>query len=134
MKQDTDVRTGATYSEDLVPDASVLVCKRKDIKHEKRLFAARHKIPTVLASWLWDSLKAGKTQPVQNYLLDTKIPDNPTVKSEEVSSKERPKTLQPKNEGSRGNQSTLYPPGQGDCSTYGAPLNATHTQHEITSY
>ncbi|KAF2838106.1 hypothetical protein M501DRAFT_992978 [Patellaria atrata CBS 101060] len=58
---------GATYSEFLNFDVSVLVCNTKAPKREKLLYALEHNIHIVDAEWLWSSIGHYKVQPFEKF-------------------------------------------------------------------
>lgn len=62
--------TGATYDEYLTPTTSILVCNSKTPNKEKLNYAVERNIPAVSVEWLWDCLRTGEKQPLQDYLLN----------------------------------------------------------------
>ncbi|TVY58436.1 S-M checkpoint control protein rad4 [Lachnellula cervina] len=59
---------GATYSEDMTPQSSVLVNKSLlDLRKDKLDHALQWKIPIVGSNWLWDCIKAGTRLSMKNY-------------------------------------------------------------------
>ncbi|KAL3423806.1 S-M checkpoint control protein rad4 [Phlyctema vagabunda] len=61
---------GATYSEDMTPQASVLVANSMaGLRKDKMEHAIQWEIPIVIASWLWNSIDAGEKLPFRKYKL-----------------------------------------------------------------
>ena len=61
---------GAKYSEDLTPQSTVLVTKSVTaIRKDKFDHAREWGVPIVKSEWLWDSIKQGTPQSMQNYRI-----------------------------------------------------------------
>jgi len=61
---------GGKYSEDLTPQSTVLVTKSVTaIRKDKFDHAQEWGVPIVKAEWLWDSIKKGTPQSMQNYRI-----------------------------------------------------------------
>lgn len=59
---------GATYSEDMTPNSTVLVTKSlQAIRKDKFDHAQEWKVPIVTADWLWDSISAGERLSFSKY-------------------------------------------------------------------
>jgi len=59
---------GATYSEDMTPNSTVLVTKSMTaVRKDKFDHAQEWRVPIVTADWLWDSISAGKRLPFSKY-------------------------------------------------------------------
>ncbi|KAI0999518.1 hypothetical protein K3495_g8679 [Podosphaera aphanis] len=60
---------GATYSDFMTPNATLLLTKSLDaVRKDKLNFAREWNIPIVSAKWLWDSIEAGSYLPTTHYL------------------------------------------------------------------
>lgn len=60
---------GAIYDEYLTPNAAALVCNGSLPTREKTRHALEWSIPVVKAEWLWDSIRLGRKQPFDRYLI-----------------------------------------------------------------
>ena len=60
---------GAAYDEYLTPNAAALVCNGCLPTREKIRHALEWNIPVVKAEWLWDSIRLGRRQPFDCYLI-----------------------------------------------------------------
>ncbi|CZT41048.1 related to S-M checkpoint control protein Rad4p [Rhynchosporium secalis] len=59
---------GATYSEDFMPNSSVLVTKyMAGLRKDKYDHAQEWKVPILNADWIWDSISAGTKLPTSKY-------------------------------------------------------------------
>ncbi|RDW94655.1 hypothetical protein BP5796_00418 [Coleophoma crateriformis] len=90
---------GATYSEHMTPQSSVLVTNSvTGLRKEKMDHAQEWQIPIVMAKWLWDSVAAGERLPFKKYRL--RAPERPS-ESRPTSSASRSSGNDRSNESSR---------------------------------
>ncbi|KAI4144329.1 MAG: hypothetical protein L6R39_004226, partial [Caloplaca ligustica] len=73
---------GATYEEDFSPKASVLVCNKVVLGHEKLRHAQHWHVPAVTADWLWDCIRCGEMKSFEPYLAQPYSAERPPGEKE----------------------------------------------------
>jgi DNA replication regulator DPB11 len=74
---------GATYSEYLKPNCTLLVSRELDVEGSSKVeFAKEYLIPVVHAEWLWSCIREQTLLPFDAYLIGKPTPDTLSVNTE----------------------------------------------------
>jgi len=69
MARKVNILIGATYDEMLLPKTSILVVPSNVTNSEKISYAAKHRIPVVSDTWLYESLENARKMSFSDYVV-----------------------------------------------------------------